>query len=48
MVDGFPPSLETIVPVAKRLLGMPDDSGGVQNIAILAFWYLLTSVSFCK
>jgi hypothetical protein len=39
-----PPSLELIVPIAKKLSGTSEEQSGVQNLAILAFWYLLIGV----
>ncbi|VDK60039.1 unnamed protein product [Anisakis simplex] len=42
--DGSPPSLEILVPVARRLSGSCEDQCGVQHLAILAFWYLLLGV----
>uniref|UniRef100_A0A915IIE5 GHMP kinase N-terminal domain-containing protein n=1 Tax=Romanomermis culicivorax TaxID=13658 RepID=A0A915IIE5_ROMCU len=46
--DGFPPSLEVVVPVARRLSGTCDDQTGVQHLAVLAFWYLLVGVAHFK
>ncbi|MFH4974071.1 hypothetical protein AB6A40_000780 [Gnathostoma spinigerum] len=42
--DGQPPSLEAIVPIARRLSGSCEEQCGVQHLAILAFWYLLLGV----
>uniref|UniRef100_A0A915AFM4 Mevalonate kinase n=1 Tax=Parascaris univalens TaxID=6257 RepID=A0A915AFM4_PARUN len=42
--DGSPPSLEVLVPIARRLSGSCEDQCGVQHLAILAFWYLLLGV----
>uniref|UniRef100_A0A7E4WBD4 Mevalonate kinase n=1 Tax=Panagrellus redivivus TaxID=6233 RepID=A0A7E4WBD4_PANRE len=42
--DDSPPSLELIVPIARKLSGSSEDSSGVQHLAILAFWYLLIGV----
>ena len=39
-----PPSLELVVPIAKKLSGASEEQSGVQNLAILAFWYLLIGV----
>uniref|UniRef100_A0A915E6V1 Mevalonate kinase n=1 Tax=Ditylenchus dipsaci TaxID=166011 RepID=A0A915E6V1_9BILA len=41
--DG-PPSLELIVPIARKLSGACEDQCGVQHLAVLAFWYLLIGV----
>lgn len=46
--DGFPPSLEIVVPVARRLSGTCDDQTGVQHLAVLAFWYILVGVAHFK
>uniref|UniRef100_A0A915MXH3 GHMP kinase N-terminal domain-containing protein n=1 Tax=Meloidogyne javanica TaxID=6303 RepID=A0A915MXH3_MELJA len=35
-----PPSLELVVPIAKKLSGASEEQSGVQNLAILAFWAL--------
>jgi hypothetical protein len=43
-----PPSLELVVPVARKLSGACEEQCGVQNLAILAFWYLLISVVLRK
>ena len=40
-----PPSLEAIVPVARKLSGSCEDQCGVQHLAVLAFWYLLLGVA---
>ncbi|KAL4002555.1 GHMP kinases N terminal domain family protein [Acanthocheilonema viteae] len=42
--DGSPPSLELLVPIARKLSGSCEDQCGVQHLAILAFWYLLLGV----
>jgi mevalonate kinase len=42
--DDGPPSLEMIVPIARKLSGSCEDQCGVQHLAILAFWYLLIGV----
>ncbi|CAG9531945.1 unnamed protein product [Cercopithifilaria johnstoni] len=42
--DGLPPSLELLVPIARKLSGSYEDQCGVQHLAILAFWYLLLGV----
>ena len=42
--DDGPPSLETIVPIARKLSGSCEDQYGVQHLAILSFWYLLIGV----
>lgn len=46
--DGFPPSLEIVVPIARRLSGLCDEQSGVQQLAILAFWYLLIGAAHFK
>ncbi|CAJ0941634.1 unnamed protein product, partial [Mesorhabditis belari] len=38
------PSLEVLVPIARKLSGSCEDQCGVQHLAILAFWYLLLGV----
>ncbi|KAI6188513.1 hypothetical protein M3Y98_00363000 [Aphelenchoides besseyi] len=43
-VDDGPPSLEIIVPIARKLSGACEDQCGVQHLAILAFWYLLIGI----
>uniref|UniRef100_A0A183C920 Mevalonate kinase n=1 Tax=Globodera pallida TaxID=36090 RepID=A0A183C920_GLOPA len=43
-----PPSLELVVPIARKLSGACEDQCGVQNLAILAFWYLLIGVLLRK
>lgn len=43
-----PPSLEILVPVARKLSGSCEDQCGVQHLAILAFWYLLLGVAHRK
>uniref|UniRef100_A0A914VXC4 Mevalonate kinase n=1 Tax=Plectus sambesii TaxID=2011161 RepID=A0A914VXC4_9BILA len=43
--EGAPPSLEVIVPVARKLSGSCEEQCGVQHLAILAFWYLLLGVA---
>jgi hypothetical protein len=43
-VDDGPPSLEIIVPLARKLSGACEDQCGVQHLAILAFWYLLIGI----
>ena len=40
--DGLPPSLELIVPVARRLSGSCEEQCGVQHLAILAFWSVVS------
>ncbi|KAM3723373.1 Mevalonate kinase [Dirofilaria immitis] len=42
--DGLPPSLELLVPIARKLSGSCEDQCGVQHLAILAFWYLLLGI----
>uniref|UniRef100_A0A0K0G033 Mevalonate kinase (inferred by orthology to a human protein) n=1 Tax=Strongyloides venezuelensis TaxID=75913 RepID=A0A0K0G033_STRVS len=42
--DEGPPSLEVVVPYARKLSGSCEDQCGVQHLAILAFWYLLLGV----
>uniref|UniRef100_A0AC35UCN2 Mevalonate kinase n=1 Tax=Rhabditophanes sp. KR3021 TaxID=114890 RepID=A0AC35UCN2_9BILA len=44
-VDDGPPSLELVVPYARKLSGACADQCGVQHLAILAFWYLLLGVA---
>ncbi|KAI1729456.1 mevalonate kinase [Ditylenchus destructor] len=44
LLDDGPPSLELIVPIARKLSGACEDQCGVQHLAILAFWYLLIGV----
>ncbi|ULT99246.1 hypothetical protein L3Y34_000527 [Caenorhabditis briggsae] len=43
-----PPSLEILVPIARKLSGSCEDQCGVQHLAILAFWYLLLGVAHRK
>uniref|UniRef100_A0A7I5E9E5 Mevalonate kinase n=1 Tax=Haemonchus contortus TaxID=6289 RepID=A0A7I5E9E5_HAECO len=43
-----PPSLELLVPIARKLSGSCEDQCGVQHLAILAFWYLLLGVAHRK
>lgn len=43
--DDGPPSLEIIVPLARKLSGACEDQCGVQHLAILAFWYLLIGIA---
>ncbi|CAI5446775.1 unnamed protein product [Caenorhabditis angaria] len=43
-----PPSLEVLVPIARKLSGSCEDQCGVQHLAILAFWYLLLGVAHRK
>lgn len=43
-MDDSPPSLELIVPIARKLSGSCEEQSGVQHLAILAFWYLLIGV----
>ncbi|KAL3106935.1 hypothetical protein niasHT_020038 [Heterodera trifolii] len=43
-----PPSLELVVPIARKLSGACEEQCGVQNLAILAFWYLLIGVLLRK
>lgn len=42
---GTPPPLEIIVPLARKLSGSCEGTCGVQNLAVLAFWYLLIGSS---
>lgn len=42
--DDGPPSLELIVPIARKLSGACEDQCGVQHLAVLAFWYLLIGI----
>ncbi|GMR44209.1 hypothetical protein PMAYCL1PPCAC_14404, partial [Pristionchus mayeri] len=42
------PSLELLVPVARKLSGSCEDQCGVQHLAILAFWYVLLGVAHRK
>uniref|UniRef100_A0A914ES42 Mevalonate kinase n=1 Tax=Acrobeloides nanus TaxID=290746 RepID=A0A914ES42_9BILA len=44
-LDDGPPSLEIVVPIARKLSGSCEDGCGVQHLAILAFWYLLIGVT---
>ncbi|CAD5222670.1 unnamed protein product [Bursaphelenchus xylophilus] len=44
VTDDGPPSLELIVPIARKLSGACEDQCGVQHLAILAFWYLLIGI----
>ncbi|CAI4232355.1 unnamed protein product [Auanema sp. JU1783] len=46
--DDQPPSLEVVVPIARKLSGSCEDQCGVQHLAILAFWYLLLGVAHRK
>ncbi len=41
----MPPSLEMIVPMARKLSGSCEEQCGVQHLAILAFWYILLGVA---
>uniref|UniRef100_A0AC34QBP2 Mevalonate kinase n=1 Tax=Panagrolaimus sp. JU765 TaxID=591449 RepID=A0AC34QBP2_9BILA len=43
-MDDSPPSLELIVPIARKLSGSCEEQSGVHHLAILAFWYLLIGV----
>ncbi|KAK6742793.1 hypothetical protein RB195_010204 [Necator americanus] len=43
-----PPSLEILVPIARKLSGSCEEQCGVQHLAILAFWYLLLGVAHRK
>ncbi|VDM73105.1 unnamed protein product [Strongylus vulgaris] len=43
-----PPSLELLVPIARKLSGSCEEQCGVQHLAILAFWYLLLGVAHRK
>ncbi|EYC15068.1 hypothetical protein Y032_0038g3612 [Ancylostoma ceylanicum] len=43
-----PPSLEVLVPIARKLSGSCEEQCGVQHLAILAFWYLLLGVAHRK
>ncbi|PAV56392.1 hypothetical protein WR25_15498 [Diploscapter pachys] len=42
------PSLEILVPIARKLSGSCEDTCGVQHLAILAFWYILLGVAHRK
>ncbi|GMT21142.1 hypothetical protein PFISCL1PPCAC_12439, partial [Pristionchus fissidentatus] len=42
------PSLELLVPLARKLSGSCEDQCGVQHLAILAFWYVLLGVAHRK
>uniref|UniRef100_A0A8L8JZS6 GHMP_kinases_N domain-containing protein n=1 Tax=Heligmosomoides polygyrus TaxID=6339 RepID=A0A8L8JZS6_HELPZ len=46
--EDLPPSLELLVPIARKLSGSCEDQCGVQHLAILAFWYLLLGVAHRK
>ena len=48
LLSDEPPSLELVVPIARKLSGACEEQCGVQNLAILAFWYLLIGVVLRK